>query len=424
MNILTHPVHTGYQFDLAKTGHEFYSLEIAGTNEVFWDTKSRPQPKNFHHLKNLQDAPVKFDLALVHFDLGYEHLRTLDLPLVFKEHCLRQPFYVPKNWQDRISYYCFASQAAAARWIVPTESAWRKVIIGMGLDTDVYKDHHGKAGDILVVAQHIRSRGNEKGRDNLLELSRHLSITVVGRGSEGLPGAQGPANNYDELLQHYRSHKIFLNPSNTLGLSTLEAMATGMAVVTFRTINSDVIQHGVNGLVVDTVDEAVIALQQLLKNEPLLKSLGTNARQTIQQRFRQDLFVQRWNTLFRNAVCEYHCDAEPLSWKPFDITTKPAPERAIAERLIAETFEYNRVGHDTRKMTFLANGRIGRGAAGCEVFWDIKIENAKPILEISSGASLTCRLGQQPDNSWTGHWLIFERMPIVLRPALSPKGAI
>lgn len=416
MNILTHPVHTGYQFDLAKTGHEFYSLEILGTHEVFWDCKSRPQPKNYHQLKSLRDAPVNFDLVLVHFIQGYEQLHSLDLPLIFKEHCLRQPFAVPKSWQKRISYYCFASQAAATRWMLPPELAWRKAIIGMGLDIGTYNDHRGDGGNILVVGQNIRSRGNEKGHDNLLALSKHFDITVVGRGSEGLPGAKGPAADYDELLEYYRSYKIFLNPSNSLGLTTLEAMAAGMAVVTFRTVNSDVVQHGVNGLVVDTLPEAAVALQELLGNESLAKTLGANARKTIEQRFSQDLFVKRWNTLFRHAVCEYHCHAEPLVWKPFDIQSKPAAERSVAERLVTETFEYCRVGFDKREMTFLASGRVGVGAAGCEVYWDVKIENGKAFLEISSGSSLTCRLEQQPDNTWTGRWQLFERMPIVLTP--------
>jgi hypothetical protein len=70
MNILTHPVHTGYQFDLAATGHQFYSVPIPLTEEVFWDETSRPRPENFHLLPSLSEAPVKFDLALGSFQRG------------------------------------------------------------------------------------------------------------------------------------------------------------------------------------------------------------------------------------------------------------------------------------------------------------------------------------------------------------------
>jgi len=416
MNILTHPVHTGYQYDLAKTGHEFYSIEIPGSNEVFWDQKSRPLPNNYHRLEALRDAPVAFDLILVHFDLGYNSLKALDLPLIFKEHCLREPFVVPKSWRDRISYYSFASQAAATRWILPNEEAYRKAIIGMGMDLSTYKNYDGTGEDILVVGQHIRSRGNEKGRDNLLQLSKQFKITIVGRGSEGLPGGRGPAANYEQLLEYYRSHKVFLNPSGILGMSTLEAMATGMPVVTFRTVNSDLIQNGVNGLIVDSVAEAEMAITGLLRDTNLSKQLGCKARQTIQERFRSDVFVQRWNTLFRQAVYEYHCHAEPLVWKPFDLNSKSPEERTIAQAIINTEFEYHRVGFDKRNMTFRSDGRIGKGAAGCEMFWDIRMETNDIFLEISSGCHLTCRLKLEPDGIWKGRWFVFEKMPIHLVP--------
>src|ERR1700722_1890510 len=134
MNILTHGVHTGYQFDLAKTGHEFYSLEIPGSHEVFWDGRSRPRPLNYHRIKFTEELDVKMDLALVHFDFGFHCLKHWNLPLIFKEHCLREPFVVPSDWIARIAYYSFASRKAAARWKLPATVSRRVSIIGMGMD--------------------------------------------------------------------------------------------------------------------------------------------------------------------------------------------------------------------------------------------------------------------------------------------------
>ena len=417
MNVLTHPVHTGYQFDLAKTGHEFYSLPIPGSGEIFWDLKSRPQPKNYHFLRTLQEAPVNFDLILVHYDLGYHRLKRLNLPLIFKEHCLRAPFKVPAELLDRITYYSFASQAAAARWIVPSAFASRKVIIGMGMDERPGGRQNGRNGGILVVGQHIRARGNEKGYDNLMRLIERFRITVVGRGSEGIPGGVGPAADYAELLRHYRTQRVFLNPSHLLGMSTLEAMATGMPVVSFRMLNSDVVRDGVNGLVVDTVEEAEIALRRLLRNKALARMLGNNARATIRQRFPTDLFVQRWNSLFRQAVYQYRHDVEFTPWKPFDIASKPDKERSLAEFFISRAFTYCRVGFDKRRMTFMSDGGVGEGAAGCEVFWDVKPgRGGELFLEISSGCEITCRLRWESDGTWRGKWLYHEKMPIVLSP--------
>ncbi len=417
MNILTHPVHTGYQFDLSKTGHEFFSLDIPGSGEVFWDSKSRPQPRNFHRLKSLDDAPVKFDLALVHFDLGYYYLGHLDLPLIFKEHCLRSPFGVPDEWSQRITCYSFASQTAASRWILPPELAPRKAIIGMGMDLRSYGRYQGGSGRVLVVGQNIHGRGNVKGRDNLLQIAEKVPFTVVGYGSQKLPGGVGVAANYAELLGHYRKHSAFLNPARTLGMSTLEAMATGMPVVTFRTVNSDIIRNGVNGFVVETVDEARRALKRLLSDRRLALRLGRNARETIRERFSAAKFVERWNSLFRQAVFDHRPGTKFKLWEPFDLSKKTPGERRAARPLLKLPFEYRRVGYDQRRMTFLANGQVGDGAARCERFWDIKADRSEGIsLEISSGLELTCRLTPQPDGTWQGKWLHHERMPVILSP--------
>ncbi|HZQ45932.1 MAG TPA: glycosyltransferase, partial [Verrucomicrobiae bacterium] len=331
-------MHTGYQFDLARTGHEFYSLDIPGSGEVFWDSKSRPQPPNYHRLSFSEEPPVKFDLALAHFEMGYHCLKRLDLPLIWKEHGLRWPFVVPAEWVERTAFFSFASRMAEQAWQVAPEAAHRKRIIGMGMDLQTYGGYAGDGGGILVVGQNICSRGNEKGYDNLMRLARKFSICVVGMGNEGIPGAIGAAANYGELVRHYQRHEVFLNPSNILGMSTLEAMATGMPVVCFRMMNSDVIRNGVNGLIVDSVKEAAEALNCLLKNRALARELGRKARVTIREKFRVESFVRGWNALFQQAVDEHRCNCGQRKWAPFEIAAKPPEERRLAESVTVRAF--------------------------------------------------------------------------------------
>jgi glycosyltransferase involved in cell wall biosynthesis len=416
MNILTHPVHTGYQYDLSQTGHHFYSLDMPGNGEVFWDERSRPVSPNFHRLRRLMDADAKFDLILAHYNRGYHALKQLDLPLIYKEHCVRKRFNVPEEWLKRTTFFCFASRTAAERWVIPPEFQDRKVIIGMGMDLQVYSQYKGTAARVLVVGQNIASRGNEKGLGNLLPLSEMLPITVVGNGNEPVRGAIGPAKTYEELLACYQNHRVFLNPSNLLGMSTLEAMATGMPVVSFRMLNSDVIENGVNGFLVDSVDEAVRALKRLLKDQKLARELGAGARATIEKRFSKYKFIERWNVLFERAIQTYRRGTALKMWRGFDLKAKPAGGRSVAQKIIRAEFEYCRVGYDSRKMTFLPDGRVGEGAGGCEIFWDVKKQNGSALLELSSGASVTCRLRQKQDGSWRGRWLCHEKMPIMLSP--------
>ena len=51
---------------------------------------------------------------------------------------------------------------------------------------------------------------------------------------------------------------------------------------------------------------------------------------------------------------------------------KSPAERAAAWGLTGGRWEYVRVGHDRRAMTFLPDGRVGEGAAGCEVYWEVR----------------------------------------------------
>jgi hypothetical protein len=199
-------------------------------------------------------------------------------------------------------------------------------------------------------------------------------------------------------------------------MSTLEAMATGMPVVSFRMLNSDVIKNGVNGVLVDTVEEAARALKRLLRNRKLALELGTRARATIEERFSKKRFIERWNALFERAIQQYRPGTASKMWQGFDLKTRLAPERAVAKRIIRTEFEYCRVGYDSRKMTFLPDGRVGEGIGGREVFWNVKKQNGSTLLELSSGESVTCRLKPQRDGSWRGRWRHCEKMPIVLSP--------
>lgn len=86
-----------------------------------------------------------------------------------------------------------------------------------------------------------------------------------------------------ELSAHYASADVFLFPSvtETFGNVTLEAMASGLAVVAYRTAAArQHIEHGVSGLLADTGDRAgFIAQAERLAREPaLVRELGRAAR--------------------------------------------------------------------------------------------------------------------------------------------------
>jgi hypothetical protein len=94
---------------------------------------------------------------------------------------------------------------------------------------------------------------------------------------------------------------------------------------------------------------------------------------------------------------------------------KEPDEVEAAGGLTGGRWIYERVGYDRRRMAFWPNGSIGLGAAGMELFWDIRRIDGALSLDIQSQESLTCRLTRGPDDVWRGRWEDFERMPVELR---------
>ena len=104
-------------------------------------------------------------------------------------------------------------------------------------------------------------------------------------------------------------------------------------------------------------------------------------------------------------------------WRP---ERKSEIERAAAASLCTETWHYRRVGHDERPMSFRENGMVDRGAASCEVLWDIRTHEDRLFLEIFSTDQKTLAARLESDGVWRGRWLNFERMPVEI--SANPQG--
>jgi glycosyltransferase involved in cell wall biosynthesis len=92
----------------------------------------------------------------------------------------------------------------------------------------------------------------------------------------------------DQMPELYAHHDVLLFPSLMEGLPSvlLEAMASGMAVITTETCGMpDVVEDGFNGLLVPTANAAAIetAILQLCENKDLRARLGTAAQETMRR---------------------------------------------------------------------------------------------------------------------------------------------
>jgi glycosyltransferase involved in cell wall biosynthesis len=64
----------------------------------------------------------------------------------------------------------------------------------------------------------------------------------------------------------------------------------------------EIIENGVNGFISNDEDELKQYVVDLLNDEDLAKELGEQARKTIVEKFSQEKFIKKWDTLFRQTA--------------------------------------------------------------------------------------------------------------------------
>lgn len=196
---------------------------------------------------------------------------------------------------------------------VPAE---KLVVIPYGADTALFEPPEqnkpgGKGLRVLFVGQ----IGQRKGISYLLEAARRTaghgdSLTLVGQ-IQGNGQALAP---YRERFRHvphvpraelrdrYRQADVFVFPTlvEGMGLVVLEAMASGLPVITTPNGPGDIVRDGVDGFLVPPrdVDAIVERLDQLRCDPELRREMGRSARIRAQE-FTWDAYRSKTVTALR-----------------------------------------------------------------------------------------------------------------------------
>lgn len=315
-NILTFDTHERYQTQLCKTGHNFYSFKYKDCKD--WDTAYAPKPDNYYTLP-VDTIPHGLSMDMVlsqskfgQFQVGSQIAATLGLPLISLEHTLPIPNWPPQQleaFKNMIGHEnVFISEYSVGRWGMnfgcPTS------VVHHSVDSETFKPKEvDKKVDILSVVNEFVDRDyccNYQGWLRIASQFEGKKIDVVGKDSEkitqDIPAVDGGvANGVEDLVERYNSAKIFLNTStiSPVPTSLLEAMACGCAIVTTSTcMIPEIIENGVNGYSSNDEKELASYINTLLENEDLRKSMGQRARETVVEKFSEELFNSNWNRIF------------------------------------------------------------------------------------------------------------------------------
>ena len=315
LNIFTFTTHERYEYNLCRTGHNFYTINLP--NEKTWDTDYSPIPDNYTILEDVP-AHIDFDIILSHTScnrLQIAHnilsetnigvLDKLSIPILRHTHVLPD---VRMDVDEQIKIFqsipvdtnSFISKFNMNAWGYSKSNA---SFVEHGVDTDFWKPatDNQRQNVCLSVVNDWPNRDWCCGFNLWRQTIDGLPAMVVGKS----PGFSQPAKSTEDLRSIYQNSKIFYNTSLHSPVPTvmLEAMACGCAIVSTATcMIPDIIENGKNGFISNDPNELRKYLEMLLSNDDIAQEIGNNARKTIEERYNLDLFCNSWNELLYSTI--------------------------------------------------------------------------------------------------------------------------
>ncbi len=219
--------------------------------------------------------------------------------------------------------------------------------IRLAVDTENdFRDYTGVDPAVLSVTNRYAGQ-QDRGYALFERLTEGLASQVVGHDNEAIPGSF-PARDFDHLREVYRTHRCYLNtdPQGRLHLATLEAMGTGMPLVTPPIAElAPYLQHGVNAFV--SVDEGELreALEILMADPELATQIGAAGRETVREHFGIDRFVAEWNELLQERA---HGGSRRSARTP--AAGSPSEPAAIFINAMSVGGEMTGIGHHARNL--------------------------------------------------------------------------
>lgn len=312
MRLLTFNWHETYLTLLARLGHSWDVVLRTKAGRQDWWTEVRPVPANV----TLVDEPTALDaVGRGAYDAVICH-NLLDLGLVVDSGVPTATiFHTSRDLELRHGL----DPAAFDRYGLPLvarttpvfvspmkQRSWGfdGVLIPPGVPTDEYGGYTGDLAQVLHVGNLKRELASVNGMADLQTAVAGLPFRLVGL-NPTIPGVD-LSRGWDDLKETFRSHRVYIHTARApfedgYNLGMLEAMATGMPVVTLAHESSPIVD-GENGIVGETTQALSLGLLEMLEDADRARALGAQARETVRTRFSMDAFVQRWATVL-NSLC-------------------------------------------------------------------------------------------------------------------------
>jgi glycosyltransferase involved in cell wall biosynthesis len=185
-------------------------------------------------------------------------------------------------------------------------------VIKVPAPTDECFGYCGEIPRVLRVANHLKERDALLGYSIQEKILRGFPSDIVGL-NPSLPSVE-PASSWNDLKSMYRGYRVFLitnreGVEDGYNTATLEAMATGMPVISTKHSTSPVVD-GYNGFISNDLSYLREKIKFLLRNRRAAISLGKYARRTVSQGFPFQAFIKGWQKAISTSRSAYNRQAE------------------------------------------------------------------------------------------------------------------
>lgn len=261
----------------------------------------------FRHLAYLFEQADRFDIIHNQADFpAHAFARLVDTPIVTTIHGFSSerilPMYAP--FQDRVHYVAIseADRHPDLRYAATIHHGIRLDEFAFdpyGSESLLYfgRIHPDKgAADAIVAAS---ASGRRLDMYGIVQDTGYHEREVMPRVDNDRVRFHGPVGGEARIaaLGHARALLHLIHFEEPFGLSVVEAMACGTPVIaTRRGSMPELIEHGVNGFLVDTPQEAVEAIARAGELN------RRDVRHTVEQRFSVDRMADAYCSLYRRIL--------------------------------------------------------------------------------------------------------------------------
>lgn len=312
--------HAPYLYLLSKLGHQFIIVEPEVSPGIVkrWEVEMRPLPSNVKLISAVQAKQEleegNIDLVLAHNVKDLLLTRGYQIPKILVFHNkLSTEIGLSRDAIDSNEYLksieflrrdvkeVFISESKRRDW------GGQGDIILPGIDVLEYGGYSGETPTILRVGNHFKERDLMLGYSASQQVADGFPCVTLGI-NPTIPGVE-LAKSFNELKEHFRRCRVYLNSTvenyeDGYNLALLEAMATGMPVVSTPNKTSPIID-GVNGFISDDISYLRTGVKMLLENPSRAREMGEKARETVVRQFGLSAFLSRWNKVIHETILDF-----------------------------------------------------------------------------------------------------------------------